>query len=75
MKHILIDTIQREFALRNDKRLAEFLKVQQSEISNIRVGRRPIGPAFILKTHKATEWPVKRIEELLAAEKADRAAA
>jgi hypothetical protein len=41
------------------------LKVSPANISRFRYNRRPIGASLILAVHDATNWPIKKIKEML----------
>lgn len=66
--HLLLDAIAREFRLKNDSALADFLGDTRPSISIIRSGKKPIPDSFVLKAHKATGWPVLTIESLIEAQ-------
>ena len=63
--HTLFDEIIKCYKLKNDAALARMLKISPANISRFRYNRRPIGASLILAVHDATNWPIKRIKELL----------
>lgn len=63
--HALFDEIIKCYKLKNDAALARMLKISPANISRFRYSRRPIGASLILAVHDATNWPIKRIKELL----------
>jgi hypothetical protein len=63
--HTLFDEIIRVYQLKNDAALARMLKISPANISRFRYGRRPIGASVILAVHDTTNWPIKKIKELL----------
>jgi len=62
--HPLLDAIKKSFKLDSDKELAEFLDLPPSAVSKVRIGNNGPSAYFVLKVHKATKWPVERIEFL-----------
>jgi hypothetical protein len=62
--HKLLDSLKKTFKLDSDKELSEFLDMPPSAISKVRIGNNGPSAYFILKVHKATKWPVERIEFL-----------
>ena len=62
--HALLDALKQAFKLDSDKELSEFLDMPPSAISKVRIGNNGPSAFFILKVHKATKWPVERIEFL-----------
>ena len=62
--HALLDALKQAFKLDSDKELSEFLDLPPSAISKVRIGNNGPSAYFVLKVHKATKWPVERIEFL-----------
>jgi hypothetical protein len=62
--HPLLDALKKSFKLDSDKELAEFLDLPPSAVSKVRIGNNGPSAYFVLKVHKATKWPVERIEFL-----------
>lgn len=62
--HALLDALKHAYKLDSDKELAEFLELPPSAVSKVRIGNNGPSAFFILKVHKATKWPVERIEFL-----------
>lgn len=62
--HTLLDALKQAYKLASDKELAEFLELPPSAVSKVRIGNNGPSAFFILKVHKATKWPVERIEFL-----------
>ena len=62
--HPLLDALKKSFKLDSDKELAEFLDLPPSALSKVRIGNNGPSAYFVLKVHKATKWPVERIEFL-----------
>ena len=62
--HALLDALKQAYKLDTDKELAEFLELPPSAVSKVRIGNNGPSAFFILKVHKATKWPVERIEFL-----------
>jgi hypothetical protein len=62
--HPLLDALKHAYKLESDKELAEFLNLPPSAISKVRIGYSLPSAFFILRVHKATTWPVERIEFL-----------
>ena len=71
--HRLLDTMRKEFNLDSDGELGLFLGVYRSTLSKIRHGTNQVSADFIIKTHKATKWPIERIENLIAEDKNEKA--
>lgn len=67
MGNNVFNAIMREFKIPSDRQLAAVLGVSPPHICKIRQGKLTFGPVMILKTHDATDWPIKRIKELLCA--------
>jgi transcriptional regulator with XRE-family HTH domain len=67
--HLLLDALKQTYKFASDKELAEFLNMPPSAISKVRIGNNGPSAFFILKVHKATKWPVERIEFLCPAMK------
>ena len=63
--HPLLDHLKWEIALSSDGQLCDMLKVSRSTMSKIRHGTNGISSDFILRVHKATGWPVERVEGFL----------
>lgn len=64
-KHLLLDTIMREYKLKTDAELARFLDLKASQISRLRHNRLPVGAETILRVHDVTGWEIKRIKGML----------
>lgn len=62
--HALLDALKQAYKLASDKELSEFLELPPSAVSKVRIGNNGPSAFFILKVHKATKWPVERIEFL-----------
>ena len=62
--HALLDALKQAYKLDSDKELSEFLELPPSAVSKVRIGNNGPSAFFILKVHKATKWPVERIEFL-----------
>jgi len=62
--HPLLDALKKSFKIDSDKELAEFLDLPPSAVSKVRIGNNGPSAYFVLKVHKATKWPVERIEFL-----------
>jgi hypothetical protein len=63
--HKLLDTIIREYKLKNDRHLARVLGVSPSSICKIRNGYLTAGPEYVLRVHDCTGWDIKLIKGLL----------
>lgn len=61
----LFDALRAEFPFKSDYQLAGKLDLYPADISNMRAGRRKIGPAVILAVHEKLGMPVARVRELL----------
>ena len=65
--HVVLDAVKGFFKVDSDKELATRLGVLPSGISKIRKGGGNGVPAeWIIAIHKATNWPIARIEFLCA---------
>lgn len=64
-KHLLLDTIMREYKLKTDAELARFLDLKASQISKLRHNRLPVGAEAILRVHDITGWEIKKIKGML----------
>lgn len=64
-KHLLLDTIMREYKLKTDAELGRFLELKASQISKLRHNRLPVGAETILRVHDVTGWEIKRIKGML----------
>ena len=62
--HPLLDALKKSCKIDSDKELAEFLDLPPSAVSKVRIGNNGPSAYFVLKVHKATKWPVERIEFL-----------
>jgi hypothetical protein len=71
--HKLLDTMRKEFNKQSDGELGLFLGVYRSTLSKIRHGTNQVSAEFVIKTHKATKWPIERIENLVAEDKDEKA--
>jgi len=60
----LIDAIKFHLALKTDKQLCERLPYDRPSVSKMRHDKLPVGDTFILRAHKATNIPVRKLEEL-----------
>lgn len=63
--HALIDKLHEELNLKTDGQLCQLLQVSRSTISKIRHRTNKVSADFILRVHKATGWPIERIESYL----------
>jgi len=63
--HTLFDEIIKTYKLRSDADLSRMIGVSPANISRFRYGRRPIRASTILAIHDATNWPIRRIKELI----------
>jgi hypothetical protein len=64
-KHLLLDTIIKQYKLKTDAELARFLELKASQISKIRHGHLACGAETILRVHDITGWEIKRIKGML----------
>lgn len=66
--HVVLDSVKSFFKVDSDRELAKILGVLPSGISKIRKKGSANGvPAeWIIAIHKATKWPISRIEFLCA---------
>lgn len=66
--HVVLDTVKGFFKVDTDRELAKILGVLPSGISKVRKKGTANGvPAeWIIAIHKATNWPIARIEFLCA---------
>jgi plasmid maintenance system antidote protein VapI len=71
--HKVLDTIRKEFNKQSDGELGLFLGVYRSTLSKIRHGTNQVSAEFIIKAHKATKWPIERIENLVSEDKHEKA--
>jgi hypothetical protein len=69
--HVVLDTVKSYFKIDSDRELSKILGVLPSGISKVRKKGSANGvPAeWIIAIHKATNWPIARIEFLCAAGK------
>ena len=66
LPHALFDAIMLDFNLKNDSALARALDISAPVVSKIRSRTRPLCASVVLKIHDATDWPIKKIKDLLA---------
>lgn len=63
--HVVLDAVKDFFKIGSDRELARVLKVLPSGICKLRKkGTGQLPAEWILAIHKATRWPVSRIEFL-----------
>ena len=63
--HKVLDTVIREYKLKNDAHLSRFLGVSPSAVCKIRSGKLVFGPEYVLRLHDCTGWDIKLIKGLL----------
>lgn len=61
--HPLLDTLIREYGLKNDRHLSEWLGIEPPNLSRLRA-KKSVSPGMILRVYHRTKWPIERIEEL-----------
>jgi hypothetical protein len=65
--HVVLDTVKSYFKVDSDRELAKILGVLPSGISKLRKkGGSGVPAEWIIAIHKATNWPIARIEFLCA---------
>lgn len=63
--HVVLDAVKDFFKVDSDRELAKILKVLPSGVCKLRAKGNARVPAFwIIAIHKATKWPISRIEFL-----------
>ena len=62
--HPLFDTIRKEFGLKSDGGVAEFLGISRPGVSKVRHGTSAVTAELILKIYHATKWSIEKIEGL-----------
>jgi hypothetical protein len=63
--HSVVDTLIKEFNLKNDANVAKFLKVPPSTISKWRHGTQQVTAEKILTIYDKTGWSIEKIRGLL----------
>jgi hypothetical protein len=63
----LLDHVAAHFKCKNDAAVCRLFDVMPPAISNLRRGRIPFGPTYIVRLHEMAPevFPVKRIRQLL----------
>ena len=51
--------------LRNDRALAKLVDIRPTRLSKIRNRKLPVGESFLLRSHEATDIPVKALRVLM----------
>lgn len=62
--HALFDEIRKEFSIKSEAKLAEFLTVSRPWVSKVRHGTNEVTAELILKVYHATKWSIEKIEKL-----------
>lgn len=62
---LLLDTLIKEFGLKNDAALAKFLDVPPSALSKWRNGFQGVSAERILHIYDKTGWSIEKIRRLL----------
>ena len=65
MQSSLLDDIQRQTQLWNDRRIARALELQPSTLSRLRSGHLFFGATVIVRIHEVTDWPIRDIKSRL----------
>lgn len=61
----IFDAIRREFRMKNDRELSEFLEITPSVLSRLRHGKMTFTPTYLLAVHDATDWSLEKIRGYL----------
>jgi hypothetical protein len=61
----IFDAIRREFRMKNDRELSEFLEITPSVLSRLRHGKMTFTPTYLLAVHDATDWSLAKIRGYL----------
>jgi len=62
---LLLDTLIKEFGLKNDAALAKFLEIPPSSLSKWRNGFQGVSAERILHIYDKTGWSIEKIRKLL----------
>ena len=63
------ELLQKRLGVRNDAALSRLLGIAPPNISKMRAGIIPIGPAIILRIHDETDLPIAEIKEIMGVDK------
>jgi hypothetical protein len=67
----IFDAIRREFRMKNDRELSEFLEITPSVLSRLRHGKMTFTPTYLLAVHDATDWSLEKIRGYLPSSAAE----
>jgi hypothetical protein len=67
----IFDAIRREFRMKNDRELSEFLEITPSVLSRLRHGKMTFTPTYLLAVHDATDWSLEKIRGYLPSSTAE----
>lgn len=62
-----LDDLRDKYQIKSDRHLAQLMEITPSNISRVRSGRIPFGPAYTLVVHEVFDIPIKQIKERIGA--------